>query len=149
MRKTGLKHLLTTLTLEEILTTLTLEEKCCVILAYLEWFAQQARIDIAQGFVPVSDTIVDLTKVPPKTLAALDRAVATNDSEKILLATLTDMFRGLAIMQKQSTGPKLNQFFRAHIPAPLFAALYGAAKLDLATLRYNIDFPTGPIPLAP
>lgn len=126
--------------------TLSVEEQRKVIVTFLRWNIQQTVIGIQDGSFPVQpDRVESVTTIAPQTLAQLDHAVATNDSEGALTAGLTDILRMLGPMQKASTGPQLNTFFKAHLPPHVFDAVYAAGLKDASALRFDPDFPTGPL----
>ena len=107
----------------------------------MHWMNQQFFVDVARdACAPLPGEVEAFNSITLATIARLEQGDAAD--EKSLRIGVTDIFRGLAIMQRESIGPKLNVFFRAHLPERVFLALYTAAGLDINALRYDPDFPT-------
>ena len=126
--------------LKDLLTSLTTAEKCDLLVVYMHWMNQQFFVDVArEGCTPLPGGVEAFTSSTRATIARLE---GDAPDEKSLRIGVANIFQGLSIMQRESIGPKLNVFFRAHLPERVFLSLYTAAGLDTDTLRYDPDFPT-------
>ena len=133
--------------LKTLLATLTPAQQRDLIVVFMRWMNQQVLVGYADGsFVPREGGIEPFLTIPRETLALLDACVADNDASKSLKTGVADIFRQLPLTQRGSVGPQLNTYLRAHLDPEVFRLLYASAGLDLAALRYDLTFPTGPIP---
>ena len=129
--------------LKELFTLLSYEDQRTLVLADLNWMCQQAWNGIQDGTFPVApDQIAKLTKVDPQTMANLDRAVESRDADGSLKIGISELVRSLPLTQKESIGPKINIYFKRHLPSHIFEAVYDAAGLDIKQLPYDLNFPT-------
>lgn len=132
--------------LKGLLAALSGEEKKELILAYYDWANQEMLYGAQQGIYNIpAEGLKELAQIPPETIQMLDESIANGDKRKSLKMGITEIFRGLAIMQQESTGPQLNTYLKAHLPEHLFTQLYEAAGLNVNTLKYDPNFPTDPI----
>lgn len=137
MASTGLKSLL---------DTLSAEEQSHLILTYYKWANQEMLFGVQRGIYQIpAENLAELAEVPPETIQLLNDSVANGDKNKSLRIGVTDIFRGLAIMQSDATGPQLNTYFKAHLPEHVFQSLYVAAGLAPHAIKLAVDFPTEPI----
>lgn len=129
--------------LKELLATLSYEDQRTLVIANLNWMSQQVWNGMQDGsFLVAPDEADKLLKIEPETLDLINRAVQTGDADGSLKTGISELVRSLPIMQRESTGPQINIYFKRHLPSHIFAAVYEAAGLEIQKLAYDLDFPT-------
>lgn len=125
-----------------VISELSLEDQRELVLAFHQWANLQTKIAIEQGeFQANTSDIHKITSIPKETLEMLEFAVKSGDAEGSLKSGITEIIRSLPLMQKGSTGPTLNHFFKKNLRNDIFQLVYDAASLDPSKLVYDTSFP--------
>ena len=104
--------------LKELFKILSYEDQRTLVLANLNWMRQQVWNGFHDGTFPVTPSQMEqLMTVEPETMSNIDRAVETGDADGSLKETISELVRALPIMQRESTGPQINIYFKRHLQA--------------------------------
>ena len=129
-----------------LLQELTYEDQKKILMAYYGWIIHQQLVEVKKGISPLPEGGGDeIRNMDPSFEDRLDEAVKNRDKGGILKIGLSDVFRGMRIMQNETTGPQLNAFFNRTLPHDLFEKWYQAAGLDTNNLSYDFDFSDFPV----
>ncbi|MGA0540828.1 hypothetical protein [Neotabrizicola sp. VNH66] len=127
-----------------LLDQLTLEEKRALVRVLGRWADQEWYVGVQEGAYSapegrIEDVIRGSSRPFREHLCNLE---GTRNEEAALAKAISDMFRGVKIMQRERIGGKFNTFLRAHLTERVFRLYFECAGLKTESLRFDETFPT-------